>query len=174
MGWRAGYFGGGRAVPVGRILRVPALVGFSGLWLAGRHQGILRSAFATPTSDEGRHGGPIYISRRTRCRAAWPMVGRALRRSALVIWHRNAPLGFPMARFTRAFARRRSGNYRMSCAVPHSPGRVVAPASPLGRAPICSAIPAGVARGLRDMRWLTDWAARTGLGRRGARSALFY
>ena len=171
VGW---VFWEGRAVPVGRILRAPPAFGVSGLLLAGRCQGILRPTFATPTSDEGYQGGPIYISRRTRRRAAWPLGGRALRRISLVIWPRNSPLGCPMARFMRACASRRSGNYRMSSASPHASGRVVAPASPLGMAPICSAIPAGVARGLRDMRWLTDWDARTGLSRRGARSALFY
>ena len=57
---------------------------------------------------------------------------------------------------------------------PHSPGRVVALASPIGRAPICSAKPAAVARGLRDTRRLANWSRRTGLGRSGSRVALIY
>ena len=133
-GGRVGVVGGvfreGRAVPVGRILRAPLAFGVSGLLLASRRQGILRPTFATPTSDDGYQGGPIYIARRTRLRAAWPLGGRAQRRSALVSWPRNPPLGLLMSLFTRAFARRRSGNYRMSFAVPHSSGRVVVPGPP--------------------------------------------
>ena len=166
--------GGGPAVPAGASFERRPLSALADFLLAGRRQGILRPTFATPTSDEGYQGGADM-----HCATDTASVGVAAGRACAETERpRNMPLKFP----TRMPDVSTHARFREEAVGELQEVVRIPPFSGSGRSPRLSAReganlqrqPGGCCARFTGYAMAGNKARRTALGRRGARSALFY